>query len=91
MLVASARDSTILVVGHQYVIIPMSLPWRVPAKVMLTGNPISGSITRPVVGAERLLTALLKDLEAGVPIVDQWTDEWLDRHDNGLVDYQNED
>ena len=34
---------------------------------------------------------LLRDLEAGVPIVTEWTDEWLDRHDNGLVDYQNED
>ena len=71
--------------------IPMSLPWRVPAKVMLTNNPISGNITSLVVGTERLLTVLLRDLEAGVPIVDQWTDEWLDRHDSGLIDYQNEE
>ena len=87
MLVASTRDSTTLVVGHQHVVTPMSLLWRVPAKVVLTDIPISGSIVRPVVGAERLL----RDLEAGVPIVDQWNDEWLDRHNNGLVDYQNED
>ena len=46
---------------------------------MLTGNPISRSITSLMVGVERLLTALLRDLEAGVPIVDKWTDEWLDR------------
>ena len=23
----------------------------------------------------------------GVPIVNDWTDEWLDRHNSGLVDY----
>ena len=66
---------------------PMSSPWRVPAEVVLTGIPISGILTSPVVGAERSLTMLLRDLEAGVPIVADWTDEW----DSGLVDYQNED
>ena len=85
------RDSTTLVVVHQYAAIPTSVPWRVPTKVVLTGIPISGILTNPVVGAERYLIALLRDLEVGVPIVDDWTDEWLDRHDNGLVDYQNED
>ena len=58
---------------------------------MLTGIPISRVLINPAVGAERSLTVLLRDLEAGVPIVNDWTDEWLDRHDNGLVDYQNED
>ena len=58
---------------------------------MLTCIPISGILTNPVVGAERSLTVLLRDLEVGVPIVNDWTDEWLDRHDSGLVDYQNED
>ena len=91
MLVASVKNSTTLVVGHQYVGTPTSLPWRVPAKVMLTGIPINKILTSPVVGTERSLIALLRDLEVGVPIVDEWTDEWLDRHDNGLVDYQNED
>ena len=76
---------------HQYTAIPTSSPWRVPAEVVLTDTPISGVLTSPAVGAERSLTVLLRDLEAGVPIVNDWTDEWLDRHDSGLVDYQNED
>ena len=75
----------------QYAAIPTSSPWRVPAEAVLTGIPISGILTNPAVGAERSLTVLLRDLEAGVPIVNDWTDEWLDRHDSGLVDYQNED
>lgn len=52
---------------------------------------VTSTTTRPVVGAESLLVGLLRDLEAGVPIVEQWNDEWLDRHDNGLVDYQNDE
>ena len=85
------KDSTTLVAVLQYVAIPTSLPWRVPAEVVLTGIPINGVLTNPAVGAERLLTVLLRDLEVGVPIVNDRTDEWLNRHDNGLVDYQNED
>ena len=69
----------------------LQLPWRVPIEVVLTGIPISGILTNPAVGVERPLTVLLRVLEAGVPIVNDWTDEWLDRHDSGLVDYQNED
>ena len=76
---------------HQYAAIHTSLPWRVPAGVALTAIPIRGILINPAVGAERFLTVLLRDQEAGVPIVTEWTDEWLDRHDNGLVDYQNED
>ena len=57
----------------------------------LTDIPIRGILTSPAVGAERSLIVLLRDLEAGVPIVTEWMDEWLDWHDNGLVDYQNED
>ena len=90
-LVIFMRDSTTPVVVLQYVAIPTSLPWRVTAEVMLTGIPISGILTSPAVGVERSLTVWLRDLEVGVPIVNDWTDEWLDRHDNGLVDYQNED
>ena len=85
------RDSTTPVVVFQYMTIPMSLPWRVPTKVVLTGVPISGILTSPAVGAEKSLTVLLRDLEAGVPIVDDWTDKWLDRHNSGLIDYQNKD
>ena len=76
---------------HQYAATHTSSPWRVPAEAALTDIPIRGILTSPAVGAERSLTALLRGLEAGVPIVTEWTDEWLDRHDNGLVDYQNED
>ena len=90
-LIVFVRDSTTAVVVFQYAAIPMSLPWRVPAKVVLTGISINRILTNPAVGAERSLTVLLRDLEVGVPIVNDWTDEWLDRHDNGLVDYQNED
>ena len=90
-LVIFMRDSTTPVVVLQYVAIPTSLPWRVTAKVMLTGIPINEILTSPAVGVERSLTVWLRDLEVGVPIVNDWTDEWLDRHDNGLVDYQNED
>ena len=85
------KGSTTLVVVHQYAVIHTSLPWRVPAGVALTAIPIRGVLTSPAVGAERSLIVLLRDLEAGVPIVAEWTDEWLDRHDSGLVDYQNED
>ena len=80
-----------LVVVHQYAAIPTSSPWRVPLEAVLTGIPVSGILTSPAVGAERSLTVWLRDLEVGVPIVTDWTDEWLDRHDSGLVDYQNED
>ena len=83
--------STTLVVVHQYAAIPTSSPWRVPAEVTLTDTPIRGILTSPAVGAERSLTVLRRDLEVGVPIVTEWTDEWLDRHDSGLVDYQNKD
>ena len=38
--------------------------------VMLTGNPVSSTITSPAVGVERILVTLLRDLEAGVPTVD---------------------
>ena len=85
------KDSTTLVVVLQYATIPTSLPWRVPIGVVLTGIPISGILTNSEVGAERFLTVLLMDLEARVPIVNDWTDEWLDRHNSGLVDYQNKD
>ena len=79
-LVVFVRDSTTPVVVLQYIAIPTSLPWRVPAEVMLTGIPISRILTNLAVGAERPLTVLLRDLEAGVPRVNDWTDEWLDRH-----------
>ena len=90
-LVVSMRDSTTPVMVLQYVAIPTTLPWRVPTEVLLTGIPISRILTNPAVGAERSLTVLLRDREAGVPIVNDWTDKWLDRHNSGLIDYQNED
>ena len=55
--------------------------------VVLTSSPVTGLITRPEVG----VLSLLRSLGAGVPVADLWSDEGLDRHDDGLVDYQDEE